>query len=207
MGSISLPGPSLRRPRLTAPFGASRSEPGLLVGGSAEAWLERPADPHLPGTGPRLLVLPGELAGVLGLELVVKRLGVVVVHQYEARARAKPAIGGKDHFVAAGWGHVSDVEHLVSLRPFASAGGETDWLGAGAAGQLVQGSCEANGQVRPGAVEHRPGCSHEPARPVAFPAGSKDFCALQEQSYQGFFGARRLGAGRASLAGWFGALH
>src|SRR5215469_4779439 len=39
----------------------------------------RAADPHPPHRWPGLQVVPGELARVLGLELVPERLGVVVV--------------------------------------------------------------------------------------------------------------------------------
>lgn len=40
-------------------------------------------DPHLPVDRPLLQVFPGELAGVFGGELVVERLGVMVVDQQE----------------------------------------------------------------------------------------------------------------------------
>src|SRR5690606_5495567 len=59
-------------------------------------------DAHPPGLRALLQVLPAERAGVFGGELVVQRLGVVVVDQDEAVPSAERVVGLEDQLVAAG---------------------------------------------------------------------------------------------------------
>lgn len=73
----------------------------------------RTADPHPPYLRTLLEVLPGELTGVLSLELVLQRLGVVVVDEDEALAGIEVLVGGEDQLVAAGGRLGSDVELTV----------------------------------------------------------------------------------------------
>src|SRR5699024_709930 len=46
--------------------------------------------------------IPGELAGLLGGELVVQRFGIVIVDEHERITDAEPVIGLEDQFVATG---------------------------------------------------------------------------------------------------------
>src|SRR3546814_5147446 len=64
--------------RCSRPARAARNDLGSL---------SELADLDTPGLRPALEIGPGELLGMLGFELVVERLGVVVVHENERRPR------------------------------------------------------------------------------------------------------------------------
>src|SRR5262245_49075452 len=53
--------------------------------------VDEAGDAHAPGVGARLQVVPGEGTGQLGLELVVQRPRVVIVHELHCLAAAQPA--------------------------------------------------------------------------------------------------------------------
>src|SRR5690606_39690045 len=88
--------------------GSRGPPPGVQSG------LRRLADAHAPYLGPLLQWVPGELAGVLGGELVVERLGVVVVDEHVGRARREGVPGREDHPVPLGGYEPPDVELLVA---------------------------------------------------------------------------------------------
>src|SRR5699024_10586686 len=99
--------------RRTTPrvVGRPRSR-GVTRGRSAEGDL---ADAHAPDLGALLEVLPGELPGVLGGELVVQRLRVVVVHEHEGGARFERAERVEDEFVPYPRNLLADVDDLVGV--------------------------------------------------------------------------------------------
>src|SRR5690606_41510636 len=73
----------------------------------------RLTDPHPPHARPLLDGVPTELAGMLGRELVVQRLGVVVVHQHVASARSQLEPLLEDDPVALRRDQVADVEVVI----------------------------------------------------------------------------------------------
>src|SRR5690606_20305017 len=60
----------------------------------------RAADPHPPDLGALLEVVPGEIALVLGVELVEERLRVVIVDQDEALPGNESRVVLEDHRMA-----------------------------------------------------------------------------------------------------------
>src|SRR5699024_8214655 len=75
------------------------------------------ADPYAPGLGAFFEILPGELAGMFGLELVIQWLGIVIVDQYERGAVVQTVVGLEDQFVPARRDFFTDIEHdVVSHR-------------------------------------------------------------------------------------------
>ena len=73
-------------------------------------------DAHAPYLRTLLQVLPAELSAVLPLELVVERLGVVIVDQYETLSGRQGVVGVEDELVTAGRWLAADVELWVSGR-------------------------------------------------------------------------------------------
>src|SRR5689334_13197149 len=64
--------------------------PGPRSSRCPRRWLPRRwgfSPPHSPGLGALLQILPGELPRLFGIELVIERLGIVVVDQDERLAR------------------------------------------------------------------------------------------------------------------------
>ena len=68
------------------------------------------ADLHLPDLGALLQVVPGKLAGVLRLELVIERLWIVVVHQHEALAGLELLVSVEDLAMALHRDEPADIE-------------------------------------------------------------------------------------------------
>jgi hypothetical protein len=58
------------------------------------------ADAHAPDVGPGFEVVPTELALGLGLELVLQRLGIVVVDQHQRLARRQLGEAAENQRVA-----------------------------------------------------------------------------------------------------------
>src|SRR5699024_856661 len=77
----------------TSRFGPHLGRSGLRLGA---------ADAHTPALGPLFERIPGELAGLLGGELVVQRFGIVIVDEHERITDAEPVIGLEDQFVSTG---------------------------------------------------------------------------------------------------------
>src|SRR5690606_41977406 len=90
---------------------SANSAPGRLSAGLAYA--------NPPHFRPRLEVVPGELAGLFGLELIEERKGVVVVDELEPLARRQALPAAEDRRVAIPGRHLPDVQlfvcHLVKL--------------------------------------------------------------------------------------------
>src|SRR5664280_814434 len=80
---------------------------------SANRSKKGPPDAHTPQLGTRLEIVPGELTGVLGLELVVQRLRIVVVDDHESTPGYKVIIGGEDHVMALSVGENAHIQLLV----------------------------------------------------------------------------------------------
>src|SRR5690606_8075038 len=107
-GGAAVGGPTAAGARGRRAVGSRGPPPGVQSG------LRRVADAHAPHVGPVLQRFPGELAGVLGGELVVERLGVVVVDEHVGRARREGVPGREDHPVPLGGYEPPDVELLVA---------------------------------------------------------------------------------------------
>lgn len=73
------------------------------------------ADADPPHLRALLKVVPFELVGVLGGELVVQRFWVVVVDEHEAIAGRQVGVGLEDQVVSAGRDLLADVEDLVGV--------------------------------------------------------------------------------------------
>ncbi len=91
--------------------------------------LLRAADDDAPDLGPLLEVFPGELAGVLGLELIPQRLGIVVISQLEGLAGAQCRIPVEDLRMALAGRDLANIDNsndghaqLVSFRGVGSRG-------------------------------------------------------------------------------------
>src|SRR5450759_2973492 len=104
-----------------APFGGNCR--GLRRGQSAY--------PHPPDLWSLFEVVPGELAGVLRRELVVQRLGVVVVDKHEGRAGFQRCEGVEDQLVADAGDLGTDIDDAVG----GGHGGSSRW-GKGVASGL-----------------------------------------------------------------------
>src|SRR6185312_15247143 len=69
-------------------------------------------DLHLPDLRALLQVIPGELPGVLRLELVIERLRIVIVHQYEALAGLELLVSVEDLAVSLHRDEPADIEQF-----------------------------------------------------------------------------------------------
>src|ERR1019366_4266135 len=72
-----------------------------------------PSNTHPPPLGTGLKVVPGELPGVFGFELVAKWFGIVVVHEHEPAPGQKVVVSNKDHIVSLSVGEDANVQLLI----------------------------------------------------------------------------------------------
>jgi hypothetical protein len=145
-----------------------------------------PPDPHAPHLRPGLEGVPGELAGVLGLELVAQGLRVVVVDEDETGSGGEGVVLGEDRLVALRRGEVSDIEVGIASWGMVIAGGTERHqlchrLGADRPGQSVQHGSDPDRELGPRHPQGRPRRRSELARPISLPSLGQVGRRLQEQ--------------------------
>src|ERR1035437_3403623 len=157
-------------------IGFSFVEVRLRAGGNCRGLRRgKPAYPHPPDLWSLLEVVPGELAGVLRRELVVQRLGVVVVDQHEARAGFQRCEGLDDQLVADAGDLGTDIDDAVGdgHGGFLSVG-QGRRLGLGFQERdVVHGAVQPLGLNRVGVAQQGPRIRREPARFLGLPGAGE----------------------------------